>query len=33
MGLLKKASGDGNEPEYTFIENTQRIKMFLEDES
>jgi len=34
MGLLKKAGDDNSETqEYTFVENTQRIKLFLEDET
>jgi uncharacterized protein (TIGR00288 family) len=34
MGLLKKAGEEASEAqEYTFVENTQRIKLFLEDET
>ena len=34
MGLLKKANdNDPENQEYTFVENTQRIKLFLEDET
>ena len=34
MGLLKKSAKEGVETdEFTFVENTQRIKLFLEDES
>lgn len=34
MGLLREASDDDTEAqEYTFVESTQRIKLFLEDET
>jgi hypothetical protein len=32
MGLLKKADDETDTDQFTFIENTQRIKLFLEDE-